>query len=180
MSAITTEPSVLEGTWGLDTTHSKIGFSIVYMGVAPFETSFTDVSATLDAQGLRGTAKASSIDVSDENFVGHLSSPDFFDTANYPEIRFEGGELQRDGSDITLEGTLEVKGTSAPVTLTGTITDPVEDPWGNQKLGLTLEGVVDRNKLGLGWNAPLPGGGSMLADDVKLTAALVFVGASAS
>ena len=29
-----------------------------------------------------------------------------------------------------------VKGNRAPVTLTGTITDPVSDPWGNTKLGL--------------------------------------------
>ncbi len=178
MSTITAEPSVLEGTWSLDTTHSKIGFSIVYMGLAPFETTFTEVAATLDADGLRGTAKASSIDVSDENFAAHLASPDFFDTANYPEVIFEGGTFRRTGSDVSLDGTLEVKGNRAPVTLTGAITDPVADPYGNSKLGLRLEGVVDRHQLGLGWNAPLPGGGSILGDDVTLTASLVFIAAS--
>ena len=76
---------------------------------------------------------------------------------------------------MTLEGTLEIKGNRAPITLTGTITDPVADPWGNSKLGLSLEGSVDKNAVGLTWNAPLPEGGSMLADEVDLNATLVFV-----
>lgn len=181
MSTITTTgPVSLEGAWELDTVHSKIGFSIVYMGVAPFETTFTEVAATLDAEGLRGTANASSIDVNDENFIAHLASPDFFDTANYPEISFEAGAIEWNGPAVTIEGTLEVKGNRAPVSLTGTITGPVEDPYGRTKLGVTLEGVVDRNQLGLGWNAPLPGGGSILGDEVTLAASLVFVGADPS
>lgn len=175
MSTITTEPVTLEGTWDLDTTHSSIGFSVVYMGVAPFEAAFTDVSATLDADGIRGTAKAASVDVGDENLAGHLAAPDFFDTANHPEIRFEGGALERNGSDVSLVGELEVKGNKAPIVLSGTITEPVEDPYGNSKLGLRLTGVVDRSRLGLEWNAPRPDGGSVLADDVGLSASLVFI-----
>jgi len=76
---------------------------------------------------------------------------------------------------VTAEGVLEIKGNRAPVTLRGTITEPVSDPWGGRKLGLSLSGTVDRNDVGLTWNAPLPEGGSMLADEVDLTASLVFV-----
>ncbi len=76
---------------------------------------------------------------------------------------------------MTVEGILEIKGNRAPITLTGTITDPVADPWGNSKLGLSLAGTVDKNAVGLTWNAPLPEGGSMLADEVELVATLVFV-----
>ena len=68
-----------------------------------------------------------------------------------------------------------MKGNRAPITLTGTIADPVADPWGNSKLGLRLTGTVDKNAVGLTWNAPLPEGGSMLADEVALDASLVFV-----
>jgi polyisoprenoid-binding protein YceI len=70
---------------------------------------------------------------------------------------------------------LEIKGNRVPITLTGTITDPVSDPWGGRKLGLSLSGTVDKNAVGLTWNAPLPEGGSMLADEVELTASLVLV-----
>ena len=70
-----------------------------------------------------------------------------------------------------------MKGNSAPVTLTGTLTEPVSDPYGITKRGLTLHGSVDRTQVGLNWNAPLPEGGSMLADEVELTASFLFVAA---
>src|SRR4029453_5614376 len=88
---------------------------------------------------------------------------------------FESGALRREGNTIAADGVLEIKGNRAPVTLTGTITDPVADPWGGRKLGLSLSGTVDKNAVGLTGNAPLPEGGSMLADDVELVATLVFV-----
>ena len=80
---------------------------------------------------------------------------------------------------MTVDGILEIKGNRAPITLTGTITEPVSDPWGGRKLGLSLAGSVDKNAVGLTWNAPLPEGGSMLANEVELTASLVFVPAEA-
>lgn len=163
------------GTWALDPTHSTIGFNVLYMRVAPFQGAFRSFEATLDGQGLRGKAKASSIDVDNDQLAEHLASADFFDSATYPELSFEAGPARRDGNRVTFEGVLEVKGNRAPITLTGTIVEPVADPWGNTKLGLSLAGTVDKNAVGLTWNAPLPEGGSMLADEVELDAKLVFV-----
>ena len=175
MSTTTQASAVPTGTWTLDPTHSTVGFTVIYMGVAPFQGAFREFDAALDADGLRGVAKASSIDVDNEQLAEHLSSPDFFETARYPELRFEAGAPTREGDTVTFEGVLEVKGSRAPITLTGTITDPVSDPWGNTKLGVSLAGTVDKNTVGLTWNAPLPEGGSMLSDEVELSASLVFV-----
>jgi polyisoprenoid-binding protein YceI len=169
------ETGIRTGTWALDPTHSTIGFNVLYMGVAPFQGGFRSFEATLDEQGLRGKAQASSIDVDNDQLAEHLASPDFFDGATYPELSFEAGQANRDGNRVTFEGVLEVKGNRAPITLTGTIAEPVADPWGNSKLGLSLAGTVDKNAVGLTWNAPLPEGGSMLADEVELDAKLVFV-----
>ncbi|MFN8221688.1 MAG: YceI family protein [Gaiellales bacterium] len=166
---------VTERVWALDSTHSTLGFSVVYMGVAPFEASFTDVTASLDEHGLRGTARADSIDVGDENLAGHLASPEFFDAANHPELSFVGAPPELDGEAVTVEGTLTIKGNAVPVTLRGTATGPVADPWGNLKLALALAGAVNRHDFGLDWNAPRPDGGTILGDDVTLSATLVFV-----
>ena len=174
-----TETNAVTGTWEVDATHSTVGFTVVYMGVAPFQGAFREFEARLDEQGLRGVANASSIDVDNEDLTAHLAAPDFFDAASHPEIAFETGELRREGDAISVDGVLEIKGNRAPVSLTGTITDPVSDTWGGRKLGLALTGTVDKNAVGLTWNAPLPEGGSMLADEVELTASLVLVPAQA-
>ena len=179
MSTITATPVVTE-SWVSDPTHSSVAFTVTYMGVAPFQGAFREFQATLDAEGLRGVAKATSIDVDNDDLAAHLASPDFFDAQTYPELSFEAGPLTRDGDSVTVDGVLEIKGTRAPVTLTGTIAEPVTDPWGRRKLGLSLAGSVDKNAVGLTWNAPLPEGGSMLGDDVQLTASLVFVPAAAA
>jgi polyisoprenoid-binding protein YceI len=178
VSTITDRSAVLSGEWASDPTHSTIGFRVMYMGIAPFEGAFREFVATLDGEGLRGVASATSVDVDNEQLAEHLASPDFFDSAAHPEIGFEGGPLGSgpDGT-VVVEGNLVVKGHSAPVTLTGSLTEPVTDPYGNTKRGLTLSGTVDRTKLGLNWNAPLPEGGTMLADDVELSASLLFVAA---
>jgi polyisoprenoid-binding protein YceI len=173
--SIATETPAVTGSWVTDPIHSTVGFTVQYMGVAPFQGAFRTFDATLDEQGIRGAAQASSIDVDNPDLTAHLASPDFFDVANHPEVSFEAGALTRDGDTVTAEGVLVVKGNRAPIALSGTITDPVSDPWGGRKLGLSLSGAVDKNAVGLTWNAPLPEGGSMLADEVELTATLVLV-----
>ena len=171
----TIETAIPTGSWTFDPTHSSVGFTVVYMGVAPFEGAFRSFEATLDGSRLEGTAQASSIDVDNDQLAGHLASPDFFDAATYPELAFETQAIERAGDKITVEGVLEIKGNRAPVTLDGTISGPVTDPYGNRKIGLSLAGSVDKNAVGLNWNAPLPEGGSMLADEVDLKATLFFV-----
>jgi polyisoprenoid-binding protein YceI len=175
MSSAIHTTAIPSGTWAFDPVHSSVGFTVLYMGVAPFSGTFRSFEATLDETGLKGTAEVSSIDVDNEQLAEHLASPDFFEAATYPELSFEAEDIRRDGNSVTVEGALEIKGNRAPITLTGTITDPVADPWGNSKLGLSLEGSVDKNAVGLTWNAPLPEGGSMLADEVDLKATLFFV-----
>ena len=59
--------------------------------------------------------------------------------------------------------------------LTGTISDPADDPFGGVRFQLVLEGTLDRTQFGLNWNNPLPSGEPSLADDVTLRAELFFV-----
>ncbi|MEA2283225.1 MAG: hypothetical protein QOK21_3832 [Solirubrobacteraceae bacterium] len=168
------------GTYKDDGVHSAATFAVKHMVVSTFRGRFEDFTAELvvDDAGnavLNGAVKADTIVVKDENLGAHLKSPEFFDSETYPEIKFESLKLVRNGDDVTVEGNLTIKDNTHPVTGTGTITGPAEDPFGNTKLGLTLETTVDRTQFGLNWNAPLPKGGFALADDVKLTVELELV-----
>ena len=169
-----TQQELPVGTWKLDTVHSSAGFAVKHMVVATFRGRFDDFDATLEVaedgtQKLVGTVDPSSIVVKDENLAGHLQSPEFFDGEQYPEIRFESTEIAVEGPIARLTGDLTIKGHTERVTAEGSVVGPIEDPFGNTKLALQFETVVDRTKFGLNWNAPLPKGGFMLGNDVTLS-----------
>jgi polyisoprenoid-binding protein YceI len=162
------------GTWSVDPVHSDVSFEVVHAGVDVFRGSFGEFSATLTGDGLTGAAKVASVDVKDEQLSGHLLAPDFFDAARYPEITFSAAELERNGNALTAKGELTIKGVTEPVELTGTISDPSVDPFGNERVGLTLEATIDRTDFGVSWNAPNQSGGDYLANDVRLVARLAL------
>jgi polyisoprenoid-binding protein YceI len=148
--------------------------------LSTFRGSFATINATVtvDESGaatLTGSVPVDSVVVKDENLVAHLQSPEFFDAEQHPEIRFDSVELALDGPTATLTGDLTIKGHTERITAEGSVVGPIEDPFGNTKLGLQFETVVDRTKFGLNWNAPLPKGGFMLANDVTLSVDLELV-----
>jgi polyisoprenoid-binding protein YceI len=165
-------------TWGLDKTHSTAGFAIKYM-VSTFRTGFENLDATLDTTGdqprLTGSVAPDSINVKDENFHAHLQGPDFFDTERHPAITFESTGWRVDGDELIVDGNLTIKGDTRPIEARGQLVAPHEDPWGNTRLGVTLEASVDRTHFGLNWNNPLPKGGLALANDVRLHVDLQLV-----
>jgi polyisoprenoid-binding protein YceI len=164
------------GTWVADPVHSHVSFEVGYAGVNTFKGGFREFSATLSGDSLKGAATVASIDVKDEQLNGHLQSPDFFDAQRYPEIIFTATELTRDGTTVRGKGELTLKGVTEPIELEGAIAEaPSTDPFGRERLGLTLEATVDRTTYGISWNAPNQSGGNYLADDVKLVAELAFV-----
>ena len=112
----------------------------------------------------------------DEQLSGHLQSPDFFDAERYPEISFRANQLSLDdGGTVTGAGELTIKGVTKPVELKGRLASaPSVDPFGRERLGLTLETAVDRNEFGVAWNAPNQSGGNYLGDEVTLKADLTF------
>jgi polyisoprenoid-binding protein YceI len=171
MSATLT--AIPAGTYKDDGVHSSAGFAVKHM-LATFRGTFPQFSAelTVGEDGtarLVGTVPVAGVAVKDENLVAHLQSPEFFDAEQHPNIRFESTEIAVDGPTVTVTGDLTIKGHTERVTARGSIVGPTEDPFGNTKLGIQLETVVDRTKFGMNWNAPLPKGGFMLADDVTLT-----------
>jgi polyisoprenoid-binding protein YceI len=163
------------GTWKSDPIHSSVAFAVRHMGVAPFRGGFKDFDATLVDGRLVGAARVESISTEDETLTGHLLSPDFFDAERHPELRFEAEEIRRDSDDVVVSGQLTLKGETKPVELRGSISGPVTDPYGNARIGLELETTIDRTDFGIDWNAELPSGGQMLADEVELTAQLELV-----
>jgi polyisoprenoid-binding protein YceI len=160
------------GTWTVDPIHSSASFSVRHMMVGTFRGEFRDVDATLTDGKLVGKVKVDSLQIKDEKLKGHLFAPDFFDLERYPEIVYESSSLTVVNGTLTSEGTLTIKDVATPVTATGRLAGPAVTLGDVEKIGLDLETTVDRDTVGLQWNAPLPKGGFVLGKDVTISVTL--------
>jgi len=164
----------LSGTWNFSAVHSSAEFSVKYL-VASFRGRFNEVDAQLEDGKLTGSVKVDSVSVKDENLIGHLLAPDFFDAENHPELTFESDSLELDGDKAVIDGQLTVKGRTNPIHAVGEVAGPTVGAHGETRLGFTFETTIDRTDYGLDWNADLPAGGKALSNNVKLTVELEFI-----
>ena len=174
----TTEIAQLVGSWTLDPVHSTVGFEVKYL-VGTFRGQFRDIDGRLeiheDGTGtLEGSARIASVDVKDEMLAGHLQTPDFFDAERFPEITFRAEGVEVNQGEVRGSGEITIKGVTKEVEFTGSITAPAPDAYGKDRVGAVLSATVNRQEFGVSWNAPLPGGGDALADDVTIVAELFF------
>jgi polyisoprenoid-binding protein YceI len=175
MSTIEITPtSVASGSYSADPAHSSVEFAVRHMKISTVRGIFLEYDASLEGgkqPRISGTIKTGSATTHDETRDGHLKSPDFFDVERYPEATFNGTLVTPD----RVEGELTLKGVTRPITLHASVSGPDTDPWGNERVGIELEGTINRIEHGVEWNAPLPGGGMLLDDTVQLIASLSFV-----
>lgn len=163
-------------TWNIDKTHSEVGFSVRHMMISNVRGKFQRFDAeleldpkNLEAARVKATIETASIDTGVEQRDNHLRSADFFDSEQHPSMVFTSTKLKQNGSDVEVTGTLAIRGIEHEITLKGELEGPAKDPYGNQRLGFSLSGELEREKWGLNWNQALEAGGVMVAKKVKLS-----------
>jgi polyisoprenoid-binding protein YceI len=163
------------GVFTLDATHSHVGFSVRHMMIAKVRGRFTDVQGTLTVaeDPTESTVEIEidlgSIDTRDEGRDGHLKSPDFFDVEKYPKMTFRStGISVVGGENFRLDGELDLHGVTGPLSLDVVYEGATQDPFGNQRIGFSATGTINRESHGLTWNAPLETGGLMVGKDAKI------------
>ena len=105
-----------------------------------------------------------------------MKSGDFFDAENFPNLTFVSSSLSKvNEHNYELTGTLTIKGTSKEIKLPVEFSGLMQDPWGNTKVGLNIEGKINRKEWGLNWNAALETGGVLVGEEVKLNIELQLV-----
>ena len=168
------EQIVPVGTWSVDPTHSQIDFTVRHLGISNVRGTFSDVSATLvggDTTTLTGSIELASVSTKDEGRDAHLASPDFFDTDRYPKATFEATFVTPE----QVVGNFTLKGVTNEIEFAASFTEARVDAYGNKRVGIELEGEIDRTDYGVSFNMPLPTGGLALGEKVKLFASLSFV-----
>lgn len=167
--------------WTIDSAHSEIGFKVKHMMFTNVKGHFNDYSAAInfndDLKGanLQFEAKINSITTNNADRDNHLKSPDFFDMDQYPTLNFKSTKIEGNGNDYEITGDLTIKGITKPVKLNAEFSGLMTDPWGNTKVGLNIDGKINRKDFGLTYNAALETGGVLVGEDVNLNAEIQLV-----
>ncbi|MFL6287869.1 MAG: YceI family protein [Actinomycetes bacterium] len=165
------------GTWTIDPSHTRVGFSAKHAMVATVRGQFNEFDGTLSLDGSAPegssatlTIKAGSITTGSDDRDNHLRSGDFLDIETYPELTFRStGVRYEGGDDFVMTGDLTIRGTTRPVELKVDLEGLASDPFGNERIGFSGETTISRKDFGLTWNVALEAGGVLVSDKVKIT-----------
>jgi len=160
--------------YDIDPAHSSAQFSVI----SNVKGEFTKVSGTVTydpddpgASKVEATIDVASLHTRDEQRDGHLKSADFFDAANFPEIKFVSKSVAPHGDgELLVKGDMTIHGVTKEVTLhVEGPTPEMKDPWGNVKAGATAAAKINRKDFGLVWNVALETGGLLVGEDVAIS-----------
>jgi polyisoprenoid-binding protein YceI len=169
--------------WVIDPTHSEIGFKVKHMMFTNVSGKFSKFDATIESEDndfenakIEFTGAIDSITTGNADRDTHLLSPDFFDAAQFPEIKFSATSFTKiNEGEYELVGDLTLHGVTKSVKLAADYGGLMKDPWGNTKMALALEGKINRKDWGLNWNSALETGGVLVSEEVRLNIELQFV-----
>ena len=156
----------------VDPSHAEIGFSVKHLMVSNVKGAFNTFEGTLDydiakkeLHSIQGSISTGSIDTNNEKRDEHLKDADYFNIESYPKMEFQSTsiEKQEDGS-FEVTGNLKVLGVNHEVVLPAIINGPVDDPWGNKRIGIESTVVLNRRDLGI-TSSPA----TMIGDKVKVS-----------
>jgi polyisoprenoid-binding protein YceI len=162
--------------WAIDSAHSGIHFSVRHMVISKVRGQFARWTGALHAEdGDLGRATvevvidAASIDTGVVDRDTHLKSPDFFDVARFPELRFTGTRVERLSDErLRVTGDLTIRDVTRAVTLEVEYAGRTVDPWGNERAGFTAKTALDRREFGLTWSQLLETGGLVVGDKIDI------------
>lgn len=175
------------GAWTIDTSHSKVGFSVKHMMVSNTRGEFKKFTGKiyLDEKDLAKTTveveiDVASVDTNEPKRDEHLKSPDFFDAKAHPKMTFKSTKVEKDGAGYKVTGDLTLHGVTKPAVLkVDPLTAEAKDPWGGTRRGTRATTKIDRKDFGLTWNKALETGGALVGDEVTIELDVELVKAKA-
>jgi polyisoprenoid-binding protein YceI len=165
-----------EGAWNIDASHSAVNFTIKHLMISKVRGSFGDFTGQFVSTGktedikLVAAVNVTSVSTNDENRDTHLRSAEFFDTENYPQMKFSSTRVEstKDENVFLLHGDLTIKDVTRPVVFNVEVGGIAVDGYGQTKAAAELTTTINRTDFGLKWNAALETGGVLVSEEVKI------------
>jgi polyisoprenoid-binding protein YceI len=174
MSTIEQAVRIETGTYVIDPVHTQVGFEVKHLGISTFRGSFGGFEGTITVgeegiAAIEGSIDVSSVSVPEEQLIGHLLSPDFFDAENYPKGTFVSTAVNKvDGENYEVSGDLTLRGVTNQVALKVAVEGAGIGMDGSSVLSLNADGELNRNDYGISWGATLDNGAAVVAEKVRL------------
>jgi len=155
-----------------DKWHTRIYFSVNHMGLSDYGGRFVehDIRFLFDEDNMENSSievslPVSGIDTFSPELTAKMPNPEFFDTANHPQIHFKSTTIKRvDDSHARMTGDLSIKGVTLPITFDVTYNGKVMHPFFElNNAGFSAVATLDNRAYGVN---PLPDW--MLASTVKV------------
>jgi polyisoprenoid-binding protein YceI len=146
--------------YNVDVNHSTVGFNASILGgLSKVRGKFTDFAVVIDydeaditKSSVTATIKADSIDTGVEKRDAHLKTPDFFETAKYPEITFQSKRVEKRGNQLVVTGMFSMHGVSKEISIPFTVTGKVTNPTTKRTTyGFSARLVLNRRDYGINW-----------------------------
>lgn len=171
-----TNKAASQATWKIDPSHSSITFSIGYLGISKvtgnfkaYEGNIKTTALDLSDAKISFIINTSSINTEVEARDNHLKSPDFFDVAKFPTMNFESMSFKKKGKNYLLNGNITIKDITKKVSFTVYYGGTAKDNYGNERVGLSLKGIINRSDYGIN------GGQGFVGEEVNFTLNLNFI-----
>ena len=170
--------------WVLDPTHSEVQFKIRHLMISNVTGEFENFSTDVETEDedfmtakVTFTADIDSITTGNEQRDQHLKSPDFFDAAKYPQLKFVATKYENVDNDGSYElyGNLTIRDITKSIKLDVEFGGIIKDPWGNTRAGFSINGKIHRKEYGLKWDAVTETGGVVVSDEVRLHIAVELI-----
>ncbi len=161
-------------TFVFDKAHSTIGFQVRHL-FSKVPGKFGDFSGQIkldeanpEQSSVEVTIKTASIDTGVKMRDDDLRSPNFFDSAKFPEITFKSTSVKRTGentADVT--GNLDMHGVTKEVVLKVELIGKGAGMQGATVSGWEASTALRRSDFGLSWSKVIEGT-QVVGDDVQI------------
>ena len=169
-------------SYKIDPSHTMVLASWSHLGFSNPSINFGEADGTIvyDADKVEGssvqvTLPLKGLSALAANFYDHLTSPGWFDAAQFPAATFKSTQVEAAGEGkLKVTGDLTIKGITKPVVLDVTLNGSGPHPMRKvPAIGFDASATLKRSDFGLGKNAPA------VSDEVTLRITTEAVAAKA-
>ena len=170
--------------WTFEPGHTAAEFRARHMMVTYVRGHFKNIHGTLDFDPERPSNSSVKVQIdAREIWTGvkerddHLRSADFLDVEHYPQITFEGNQVEvKGGHDFAVTGDLTIRGVTRKATLNVRYLGQWETPWWEDginkgpktRAGFVATTQINRQDFGVSWQDIMDRGGIVVGNDIDI------------